>query len=50
MIEKNVVLVNRSLTVKPFPFTSAWMDLTVTNTAAKDRYIMMKIQKYTMVM
>jgi hypothetical protein len=50
IIEKNVLFVNSSLTEKLFEATSVWIDFTVTNTAAKDRYNMMKIQKYTMVM
>lgn len=49
-MEKNVLLVNSWLTVKVFDSTSVWIDLTVTNTAANARYIMITIQKYTMVM
>jgi hypothetical protein len=45
MIEKNVLLVNSSLTVKLFEATSVWIDLTVTKMAANARYIMITIQK-----
>lgn len=50
MMVKNCLFVNSSENVKSWSLTSCWIDLTVTNTAAKARYIMIPIQKYTMVM
>lgn len=50
MIEKNVSLVISWLAVKLFESTCFWIDLTVTKMAANARYIMITIQKYTIVM